>query len=81
MSRVTKIIISFVIVIFRPLISDIFNFFFRFSKKKIKYFQKIQFLIEHKKNYENRSMGFQVTLLLRNKRQVIYFLYRGIFLS
>ena len=63
MSRVTKIIISFVIVIFRPLISDIFNFFFSIFQKKIfKYFQKIQFLIEHKKNYENRSMGFQVTL-------------------
>jgi len=48
---------GFVIVIFRELISAILNFFFRF-------FKKTKFPIEQK-HYENRSMGFRVTLLLK----------------
>ena len=81
MFRARKMIVAFVIVIFRPLISAILNFFGRFFKKKFKIFRKIRFPVEHKKNYENMSMGFLVTLLLSTKLQVIYFLGRGIFLS
>jgi len=47
------------------------DFFFDFSKTKLKIFRKIRFPIEHKKNYENRFMGFRVTLLLNTKMQVI----------
>jgi len=38
-----------------------------FQKKKLKIFRKIRFPVEHKTNYENRSMGFRVTLLLSTK--------------
>jgi len=71
MSRATKMIVAFVIVSFRPVISAILTFFFDFSKTKLKIFRKIRFPIKQNKNYENRSMGFRVTLLLNTKMQVI----------
>jgi len=41
---------------FRPLISAILTFFFRFfNKKKLKIFRKIRFPIE-RRNYENKIM-------------------------
>ena len=44
-------------------------------------FRKIRFPVKHKKNYENRSMGFRVTLLFSTKLQVIYFFIPWDFLS
>ena len=82
MSRATKMIAAFVIVIFRPLISAILTFFlFDFSKKNLKCFRKIRFPAKHKKKLWKSAMGFRVTILFSTKLQVIYFLYRGIFLS
>jgi len=48
MSLATKMIVAFVIVFFRPLISAILVFF-DFSKTKLKIYRKIRFPIEQKK--------------------------------
>ena len=48
MSRATKMIAAFVIVIFRPLISAILNFFLFDFQKNLKIFRKIPFPVEHK---------------------------------